>query len=120
MEQASAADENMSKFELVERVFGQQSHGRVIALASGTTPTTYRSDRRLGSSSSSSSRQQQAETQRLTEENIRLNNRVTQMQFDMDNRMMQMRAEMEANMRAEIMELLARRDDLPPHPPPPS
>ena len=106
----------MSDFELVEEVFGRQGHGRVIALGSRVTPTTFRADRRRGSSSTSSRSQQQAETERLTQENIRLQQDVTRM----DRQIMEIRAEMDAHAQVsrQMADIIARMGHLPPPPPP--
>ena len=105
----------MSPFELVETVFGRQGHGRVIALGSGVTPTTFRSDHRVGGSSSVSSASQQQTSQRQHDE----------MQAEMEARVQagvarqieELQAQMQADMQRQIAEMWATMGHQPPPPP---
>ena len=98
----------MSHFEVVELVFGPQRHGKVIALGSGVTPTTFRSDHRVGSSSSSTSQHQTTDTQALREENMKLREDMTQMEVNMEANIERRMAEMQARMQADMEREMAR------------
>ena len=104
----------MSPFEVVETVFGSQGHGRVIALGSGVTPTTFRADHRVGGSSCSSSASHQQTSQ----------NQHDAMQAEIESRvarqMEEMRVQMRAEMEQRIAELRASMGHPAPPPPPPS